>query len=125
MSVDAMKLTLILDEIPVQLEEKKGEYVDYILREMDGGTKGRYLELFQKRWKILPQGGGEVLERMADLEAELICRCLWKKNADGGETLVSIEIIRKYPAAVHKELYKACRKLNAIGVQEEEAAKND
>lgn len=119
-------LKLFLDEIPLEIQLKRGEEPikgKYFLREMDGGSKTRYLQGFSKRWKTTAQG--DTLENLVDLEADLIACCLWEKDDAGKESPIKIEVIRKFPAAVHKTLYILCRKLCSIGSVEADEAKKD
>jgi len=91
---------------------------DYVLRELDGKERDRYLNSLGNRMKTSPNGG-QSLKNFDGLQASLITASLFK--LEGGERVAVKEAtVQAWPARVLTGLFNAAKELSALGDEEDE-----
>ena len=119
-----LRFSLSLDEIDVELEDPdSGETEKYILREMNGLARDKYLGFIGA--KMNTHKDGEI--QMTDyegLQANLLARCLFKL-IDGKKEAVSFKTIQNFPARVQTALINKAKSISGRDDEAEETAGND
>ena len=100
-----------LKEIPVTIDEKA-----YVLKELDGLQKGKYLNVMGKRIVLNDQGKVKAFLDYSGLESTLLAVCLY----DEEDNLMKIHEMEKWPSTVLSELFDMAQDLSAL---KEEARK--
>ena len=108
---ESKKLVFDLDfkKIPVGIG---GE--DYVLVELDGRERDKYLNTLTGRLKTGTDGKSQGVKNFEGLQSSLLSKSL-KKIVDGMEVGVTEIIIQGWPARVQATLYDEARELSALG----------
>lgn len=120
MSDDVIEVSLAFTERPVKVKEQSGNIRNLVMREMDGDLRDEYLSNMTKGVKVDTASGTATMKSMKGIHAALLCRCLY----EGGELVPATEI-HAWPSSVQAKLYAAAQKMNGLGEDAEEEAKND
>lgn len=125
-----------VEKLPVPIEDEFAEIVcttdlserpvkidggDYVIRELLGKAKGKWMTKMGPRMKMDHRGQPVGVKNFEGLQASLICLCMFEKVSG---TAVTEEIIENWPAKVQDKLFLACQKINGMTTQSAEAAKN-
>ena len=92
---------------------------DYVLQEMDGRDRDAHLTFVTGRM-VTDRSGNQSVRDFADLQTDLIARCLRKVESNGQLRQVKSETINKWPCRVVEGLNEMCKVLNNIGLEEKE-----
>lgn len=116
-----------MSEFAIERQEREvtigGE--EYVLIELDGKERDKYLTGLSERVKI-PSGGGQGVVRNFDgLQASLIAASLFKIGEDGVRTPVKSSTIQTWPARTINGLHEMAKELSAIGDEDEGAEKGN
>lgn len=91
---------------------------DYVLVELDGRLRDKYLNNLGGRLKHTG-GGQQGVKNFEGLQASLIAMSLFR--IEGGEREpVKMDVIQKWPACVVSGLFEAAKKLSALGNEDED-----
>ncbi len=113
---------LEMDEFPIKLKSKEtGQWDEYVLVELDGKLRDKYLNNLGGRIRTGPQGSS-TLRNFEGLQSNLITRCLWKIVGADREA-VDEPTIQSWPARVQTKLYDKCREMS--GLTDEKDNKED
>jgi hypothetical protein len=123
-----------LAEIPVKLKNKD-KSIDCVIREFDGESRKNYLSGIMGLVNLdvkttdddKPSVGISSIKdptKVAGIKSSLISLCLFTKK---DEELVPVtpETILSYPVKTIDGLYEACQKINGLGADAADAAKNE
>ena len=120
-----MRFSLELDEIEVELKDPKTKEVDqYILREMDGSARDKYLGFIGAKMNLSGEGDS-TLKDFDGLQANLLARCLFKLASDGERTCVEFDVIQSFPARVQTALFNKAKQMSGMDDDAEDTAGND
>lgn len=110
-------------EKKIKIEDGNGDTKGYVIREMMGTDRDKWLNTMATRMKVDNKGNSLGVREFDGLQSSLISRCLYNESG----ALVLIEVISRYPASVQKSLFSLCEELNSLGdvKKAEETAKND
>jgi hypothetical protein len=108
---------LTLEEQSIKLKGKDGVSRDYILKELTGFQRDKYLESESPKMDAARRS----VKNFTDVQASLIAKCLFEV---GQAEPVPLKDIRDYPSRVQHRLYKMCLEINGFGEEGELAAKN-
>lgn len=114
-----LEFDLTRKERRVKIKDKDGVVTEYILRELTGPGRDKYINGLSRRMKTI-KGGGTIISDSEGLQADLISRSLFDKS---GQMIPSV-IIQKWPAGVLSKLFKAAQRLSGLGDDAEEDAGN-
>ena len=121
---EVLKFSLSLEEVPVELENPKTGKVDhYVLREMNGELRDKYLGFIGKKMDVNSKGDVKMKD-YDGLQANLLSRCLFAVEDDGDKP-VSIEVIQKFPARVQTILFEKAKEISGMDDEAEDAAGNE
>jgi len=106
-----------LKEVPVTIDSKS-----YILRELDGRQKGKYLNKMGGRIVLDKEGNIKAFKDYAGLESTLLSLCIYDSDNKLVEALVmdGTEDKRGWPSSMLGELFDAAQELSGLN---EEARK--
>lgn len=111
---DPLVFALELEERPVSIA---GE--PYVLIELDGRDRDKYLNSLGSRVKTAPNGKSAGIKNFDGLQATLIVMSLRKIEGDERNP-VKLETIQKWPARVVTALFNAARDLSALNEDDED-----
>ena len=109
MQVGTLNFTLKREELPVIID---GE--DYVLVELDGVERDKYLNDISGRAKFNAKGKSVGITTFTGLNAGLVATCL-KKIVSGERQAVPVSTIQGWPAKVSSGLFDAAKKLSGLG----------
>ena len=122
---EVLRFSLELVEIPVELENPETGNVDeYVLREMNGTGRDKYLGYLGDKMDVNSQGDVKMKD-YDGLQANLLSRCMFKIEDDGERSPVSIETIQSFPARVTTALFEKAKLISGMDDDAEETARND
>ena len=101
---------------PVYIENAEGKEEEYTLRKLTGDGLSDYLN--RQRVKVDAKHGN--LKEFSGLFSDLLSRCLFDPKGD----LVPAKVINSWPSDMGMDIYKRALKLNGMGKNAEEEAKN-
>jgi hypothetical protein len=108
-----------LKELPVTIDSKS-----YVLRELDGILKGKYLNTMGSRIELGPTGQIKRFKDYSGLETTLLELCLY----DDENNLVKTTVMREWPSTLLTRLFEAAQELSALDEESkkklEDEAKN-
>ncbi len=105
-----LKLTKSRKSQPVDIEQEDGTTKEYILREMSGKERDKWLNTNTNRFQIDRNTGVALgMKDHTDFQAGLISKCLYD-----GTTLVPLTEISSWPATALYALFEACQELNGM-----------
>lgn len=94
-----------LKEIPVKIDDK-----DYILRELDGKQKGKYLNKMGSRIVLNEKGQVSSFKDYTGLESSLLSECIY--DSDG--KLVPASVMDTWPSTVLTKLFDVAQELSGL-----------
>lgn len=110
---DNLSFDLELEEVPVTIAGEK-----YVLRELDGKQRDKYLDGLGKRLAPAGRDGkAQTVKNFNGLQSSLVCMCLYK---DGEDSPVDAHTIQTWPARVVAGLFDAASDLSKLGEEEED-----
>lgn len=109
-----------LEEVPVALRDKEGVLKQYTLRELTGAQRVDYETSNIPNMEFDKDGKARMIS-FQGMESGLLSRCLYDENGK----LVSQITIESWPSKTQAGLYKIAEKLNGLGKNSEQEAKND
>jgi len=107
-NINSMQFSLDFDEVSVKLGDE-----DYLLRELSGKDRDKYLNNVGGRLKT-DKNGNEGVKNFDKMQAALLSLALKKINEEGTLESVSIEFIQGIRASVQKVLYDTARELSGF-----------
>ena len=121
--MEALSFDIELKEQIVELVNVDGSKKEYLLKEMDGSGRDKYMNQMQKNM-VMKDGKPQGLKNFEGLYSELLTKTLFDKESS---SFVSKEFIQGLPARVSAALFTAAQTLNALNdiPETEEAVKND
>lgn len=124
---DELNFSLVRKEKEVAIEGER-----YVLVELDGFGRDKYLNNLGNRVRITKEGHTAGIKNFDGMEASLVAECLKKIDADGTRKDVSMAVIQKWPSRVISALHDAAKELSLLeaskkedGDDGEEEEKND
>jgi len=93
----------------------------YVLRELDGKGRDRYLNNVGARLRVTREGKAAGVKDFNNLQASLVSQSL-HKVVEGGDEPVPVATIQTWPSHVVSALFKAARELSHLGEDEEDKA---
>jgi len=119
--MEEIKISTVVRKIPVKLtNDENGEELEYSLWGMTGLDRDKYLN-HAKNKVVMKDGKPEGMKNFDQFQSFLISKCLH----DPSGKLVSIAEIEGYASEAQVALFEACQKMNSLGQDAEEDAKND
>jgi hypothetical protein len=119
-----LRFSLSLAEIPVELEDPEtGEVSKYILREMNGSARDKYLGFIGAKMNTSKDGDIQMTD-YEGLQANLLSRSLFK-IVDGKKESVLYKTIQEFPAKVQTALFNKAKAISGMDDDAEETAGND
>ena len=120
--METLSFDIELKEQPVELVSPDGTKKDYLLKEMDGRGRDKYMNQLQLNM-VMKDGKPQGLKNYEGLYAELLTKTLFDKESG---KFASKEFIQGLPARVSSKLFTAAQTLNALNEtpETEEAVKN-
>lgn len=119
---DELVITLVRKTRKVKaVIDDDGTVRRFILKEMTGANRDRYLTQQIKKTKFSDAGKPTGLTDVDGIQAGLICKCLY--NEEGTMPVPEVEIAQ-WPASTQDALFKACQTMNAMNKEGEEKEKN-
>ena len=116
-----MDFELEFESLPVRIRNpQSGEVEEYLLVELSGVDRDKYMNLMGKRLVVV--GKGSKISDYTNLEAELISRSL--KHVDSGK-FVAVDKIKHWPAKVISKLFKEAQRISGLDAEATAEAKND
>jgi len=112
---DKLSFNIELEEIDVELTEE-GVTTKYVLRELKGSGRDKYLNNLAKKMKVDVHGNSSVRD-FTGLQSGLICRCMFEANGES----VTDEFVQGLPSRVQASLFAAIQKMNALDVDEDKS----
>jgi hypothetical protein len=110
--VDNLSFVLERRELPVTID---GE--GYVLRELDGRERDKYLNSLNARLKVTA-GGGQSVKDFDGMQASLVAASLFKIVGSEREP-VTVDEVQGWPARVSATLFDAAKKLSGLGGEDE------
>lgn len=112
-------------EVPVTLTDPDtGQEQGYVLVELDGAGRDAYLTNLGGRVKTNQDGKMAGLKTFEGLQANLLCRCMFKVTPEGRKP-VDIKTVQAWPARVQTALFQRCKAISALGEDSKEKEGND
>ena len=115
----ALSFELELHERPVTIG---GEA--YVLVELDGKQRDRYLNGLGSRLRVAKDGKAAGVKNFDGLQASLVAASLKRIIFDGGREPVTVATIQAWPAQVVSGLFDAAKVLSALGDEDEDEDKD-
>jgi hypothetical protein len=121
--MSTLSFDIELKEQPVELVNPDGTKKEYILKEMDGRGRDKYMNQLQSNM-VMKDGKPQGLKDYEGMHSSLLVRTLFDKESGKA---ASKEFIQGLPARVTAALFGASQTLNALSdsPETEEAVKND
>jgi len=94
-----------LKEIPVVIDEK-----NYVLRELDGLQKGKYLNKMGSRIVLSPEGKIASFKDYSGLESSLLECCLFDADGKG----VPATVMQVWPSTMLNKLFETAQELSGL-----------
>ena len=113
-----LKFSLVLKELPVKLTGAAGVEKSYVLKELTGIQRDKFLNEMGKRLKF-EDGKIQQVTDFEGLQSNLLTLCLYDEN----DSLIPINTLQIWPAGVLTELFKAAQNISGLDLTEEEMAK--
>lgn len=113
----SLKFNLKLKERPVTLVKDDKEH-EYVLREMTGAGRDKYLDQTGARMRYDAEGKAVGFKSYEGMQADLLVHCLFR----GDGTNVGREELQKFPASVLGALFAEAQKLNGLEARVEAEA---
>ena len=109
----------------IQLETGQGVVETLVLEEMFSGPREQYIDSARSNFERGPDGKFVGVKKFEGLQAELLSRCLFRKE---GHKPVSRDEVQGWPGGMVAELFRLAKQLNQLDDAEkaepETAAKN-
>lgn len=119
-----LRFNLSLDELDVELEDPEtGDVVQYVLREMNGLARDKYLGFIGAKMNTSKDGDIKMTD-YDGLQANLLSRCLFKL-VDGKREPVPFKLIQEFPARVQTALFNKAKEISGMDDDAEDTAGND
>ena len=119
---EVLRLKAELAEVEVVLEPKDedGEEKKFILRELIGKQRNKYMNKMTDRIRISPQGKVLGMKNFDGMQADLLSKCLYNDQ----DELVSVEEIEELPASTQQALFQKAQELSGLNQEQDEDEKN-
>jgi len=118
--VSELKISMVLKERPVLVEEANGRKRKFILRELNGQQRDAYLSWMSKRIKF-EDGKAANVTNFEGMQSELLAKCLHDEEGK----FVPVAILQsQFPASALSVLFEAAQTLNGLNIEGTEEAKN-
>lgn len=112
--MDTLQFSLALKELPVVIDDEP-----YVLVELDGRERDRYLGDLSKRVAPGANGAANSVRNFDGLQASLVAVSL-RKIVHNDRVRVDIKVIQDWPASVIGALFKEAQILSALNVKTDE-----
>jgi len=117
-----MRFKLRRAEVPVELEDPEtGKVEQYVLKELTGTGRDRYLNDLAGRMRIGQDGKPKGVKNFDGMQAGLIGRALY----DSEGQLVPVKKIQEFPSSVQSALFDKVQEISGLKSESEDEAKND
>lgn len=113
------ELQLQEEEFSVKLAN--GVLIEYVLSELTGAGRDKYLASINARMKK-DANGNTVIQKFEGMQALLLCLAIRHKSTDA---LVTEQEVQVWPARMVVDLFNKARKLSGLDEDAEADAKND
>lgn len=116
------RLSLSVQTVSVVLVGPTGQETEAEICEMTAEARDRYLDLLAARMKIDASGQVAGVKRYEGLQAELLSRCLRRKDTGA---YIPITEIQSWPSSVVTALFQKAQDLNHLGKEPMTAAEKN
>ncbi len=106
---------------PVKIRTPEGVVKNYVLKELNGTERDKFLNNMSARMRTDPSGKPTGLKTFDGLQSYLISRSLFDEEGK----LVSEKEINSWPARVQAALFTEAQKLSGLDQGAEETVKNE
>lgn len=103
--------------------KNKGVVEDYIMRELSGLERDRYLTEISGRFDM--DGKNTKVKNLVGVPEMLLSRCVYRIKEDGTEELVKANEIQTWPSSVREKLHEKATELSGLDKKADNDAKND
>ena len=117
---EVLRLKAELAEVEVVLETEEGEERKFVLKELIGKQRNKYMNKMTDRIRISPQGKVLGMKNFDGMQADLLSKCLY--NAEG--ELVTVDEIEELPASTQQALFQKAQDLSGLNQTEDDEEKN-
>ena len=118
--MDAIRVRVQCEEVPVILEMEDGTERSLMLREMIGKERDKHLQSMASKVRLNAKGEVVGLKTFDGLQAGLLARCLYDESGE----LLPIEEIQGFPTTTQVALFNVAQEIKGLNLTVEEA-KND
>ena len=118
--MDAVRVSLKCEEVPVILEAEDGTERTLVLREMVGKDRDAHLQSMAGKMKMNATGQVIGVKSFDGLQASLLARCLYDENGE----LVPQKEIQSFPTRTQIALFEVAQEINGLNREAQENAKN-
>ena len=119
---EILELSLALRELPVVLVDKGGNKKKYVLRELNGERRDKYLNSAAKKMSFDAGGDMTGVTDYQGLQSSLVAMCLFDES---GEPVTEQEIQSSFPCTTITALFSKAQELSGLSGRAVEQAKND
>lgn len=113
------RFSLVLKSKEVELVDDKGEVKVYVVRELTGAQRDKFLNIVGNKISYNAQGKA-VVKDFEGFQSNLLINCLYDNN----NKLVAAKEIELWPSSLVNELFKIAQNLSGLDAVSEEEAKN-
>jgi len=114
MTDKVLNFSLTREEMPVRIGDG-----DYVLQELDGAERDRYLQDVGGRIRIAKDGNAAGVKNFKGMQAFLVSLAL-KKQVSGDLENVPVDTIQGWPSKVVSGLFDAARELSGLDKEDGE-----
>jgi hypothetical protein len=117
--IETLTISLVRDEIPIELRLADGTTRKYKLYEMTGAQRDAWMTRNLKRARYDDKGQAVGVQDYNNVQADLIACCLY----DDRDQAVPLSTIASYPARAQQFLFDKCQLLTGLNEEGVERAK--
>lgn len=118
---ESFDFVLDFQQVPVTIRDPKtGQVTEYILRELDGLERDRYINSMKKR--VTVAGKSATVTDFEGMQATLLSLTLCRVDTGKGE---SVETIQRWPARIQNALFIKATEISGLERSSAAEAKND
>lgn len=116
MADEILRLKAELEEVDVILVDKDDDEKEYVLRELSGKERNRYMNKMKSRVST-DKNGNVKISTFDGMQSDLLCKSLYDKET--GE-LVSKDEIEDMPSNTQQKLFDKAQELSGLNTESEE-----
>jgi len=112
---ETLELSLVRTEIDVVLTDKDGEKKKWLLRELSGAERNRYLNKMTGRVKV-GSGGATSIKSFDGFQSDLLHLCLIDEEGER----VTKEVIEELPSSTQQTLFEKAQEISGLDSKEDD-----